>query len=482
MKRRLALLLLAVVPLLAQQAPPPPGPPKEGRVPQPVEQTLSNGLRVIVVPDHDIPLVSARLLVKAGAAADPKGRDGLAQFTATLITKGTKTRSAEQIARGVEALGATLNTTAGWDSTMIDLSVMSNNLAQAMAYVADVARNPTFANEEIERERAQAIDSLSVSLQQPDVIASLVASRLVFGDAPYAHNLEGLPSTLEKIKRADLAAFHRAHYRPENAVLILAGDVKGESAFNIAKEQFGAWKRGTASSTAAAAAETKFPKPRIVVVDMPEAGQTAVVVARPGIKRTDPAFMQAAVTNAVLGGGYSSRLNQEIRIRRGLSYGAGSSFEPRLHVGPFIASTETKHESAAEVAGIFVSELDRLSSEDVQESELTPRKAALIGDFAFSLETNSGIVHRVGTLARYGLPLSDINKFVSNVQAVTAQDVRRFSTANLRTSEASVVFAGDAKAFAEPLRAQFKDAEVEVIPLAELDLSSPTLRVRKAKE
>ena len=485
MKRLLFSLVLAL-PLLAQQvAAPPPAPPREAKLPQPVEKRLANGLRVIVVPKHDIPLVAARLLVKAGAAADPAGRDGLAELTATVLTKGTKTRTAEQIARGVEALGATLAADADWDATSIDLSVMSSNLPKAMEYVADVARNATVAKEELERERAQAIDALQVELTEPRPLATVVANRLVFGDTPYGHNLGGLPSTLAKITRADLVKFHAAHYRPDNAVLLLAGDIRAEDAFRLAETQFGKWTNvGRASARPASShgrAEARPTSgPRVVVIDMPESGQAAVVIARRGIRRTDPAYMQALVANSILGGGYSSRLNQEIRIRRGLSYGAGSSFDPRADVGPFRAATQTKHESAAEVAGIITAEMGRLGSSDVLDAELTPRKAVLIGEFAQSLETTSGIVNRLSALALHDLPLADINRFISGVQSVTAAEVRKFASTQLGPNDVNIVVAGDARQFLEPLRKQF--GEVEVIPVAELDLASPTLRVRKAKQ
>ena len=479
--KRFLLSLLVALPLAAQQvAPPPPAAPREAKLPQPVEKTLANGLRVIVVPKHDIPLVAAQLLVKAGAAADPAGRDGLAELTATVLTQGTKTRTAEQIARGVEALGATLAASAGWDSTSIDLSVMSSNLPKALEYVADVARNATFAKDELERERAQAIDALQVELTEPRPLATVVANRLVFGDTPYGHNLSGLPSTLSKITRNDLIKFHATNYRPDNAVLVLAGDVKAEDAFRLAEAQFGKWVNVGRPSGRQSRAEARATSGRIVVIDMPESGQAAVVVARRGIRRGDPAYMQALVANSVLGGGYSSRLNQEIRIKRGLSYGAGSNFAPRADVGPFTASTQTKHESAAEVAGIITGEMGRLGSADVLETELTPRKAALTGEFAQSLETTSGIVNRISALALHGLPLSDINRYISGVQSVTAADVRKFAGTNLGGKDVNVVIAGDAKQFLEPLRKQFGD--VEVIPVAELDLASPTLRVRKAKQ
>jgi zinc protease len=204
-----------------------------------------------------------------------------------------------------------------------------------------------------------------------------------------------------------------------------------------------------------------------------------VVVGRQGIRRADTTYTQALVTNSILGGGYSSRLNQEVRIKRGLSYGAGSSFDPRLEVGPFTARTDTKNESAAEVASILVVEMGRLAAADVPDTELTPRKAALIGDFAQSLETTGGIVDAISALALYGLPLTDINRYISGVQAVTAEQVRKFSGSTL-AGPANVVIVGDAKQFLEPLKKQFGD--VEVIAVADLDLNSPTLRVRKAKQ
>jgi zinc protease len=480
--KRALLSLLIALPLAAQQVTPPaPAAPREVKLPQAVEKTLANGLRVIVVPKHDIPLVAARLVMKTGAAADPQGKDGLAQLTATVLTKGTKTKSAEQIARGVEALGATLASDAGWDSTSVLLSVMSPNLPKAMESVADVARNATFAGDEFDRERAQAIDALQVELTQPRSLANVVVSRLIFGNAPYGHNLSGTPATLAKIDRTDLVKFHATQYRPDNAVLVLAGDVKADDAFKVAESQFGTWKNpGPASAKPAEKPAAEKAVARVVVVDMPESGQSAVVVGRTGIRRTDPAYFTAEVANSVLGAGYSSRLNQEIRIKRGLSYGAGSSFAPRVHAGPFAARTETKHESAAEVVGILVGEMSRLSAADVPEAELTPRKAAIIGEFAQSLETTSGIVSRVSSLALYGLPTSDINRYIGGVQSVSAEQVRKFAGANMGGKNVHVVVVGDASKFAEPLRKQF--GEVEVIKVDELDLSSPTLRVRKPKE
>lgn len=474
-----ALLALLVLPSFAQQTTPPaPAAPREAKIPQPAERTLANGLRVIVVPKHDIPLVAARLLVRAGSAADPKGREGAASLTASVLTKGTKTRSAEEISRGVEALGATFSSDAGYDSSTLDLSVMSVNFAKAMTFVADAARNPTFKQDELDRARQQVLDELQVTLREPRPLANIVMARLLYGEAPYGHNVSGLPASLEKISRDDLAKFHAAYYRPNNAILVIGGDIQADVAFTLAENLFGSWKRGTAVN-AAAEKPLKTPAGRVVVVDMPDAGQAAVIVGRQGIRRADASYLPAMVANSILGGGYSSRLNQEIRIKRGLSYGAGSGFSPRVDAGPFTASTQTKNESAAEVAGIIVTELGKLSTSGVTEAELTPRKAVLIGGFAQSLERSAGLVDEISDLALYGMPLADINRYIGGVQKVSAADVQKFAGASMSGEGANIVVVGNAKAFVEPLRAQYKD--VEVIAIDELDVASPTLRVRKSK-
>ena len=455
-----------------ETTPPPPAAPREPQLPKPAEKTLANGLRVIVVQKPGVPIVAARLLIKTGAEADPANLAGLADMTTSLLTKGTKTRSAVQIARGVEALGATLDSGGAWDNSFVSLDLMSSNLPKALVYVADIVRNPVFANDEIERLRAQNLDALQVAMHQPRSLAGFVATRVVFGANAYGHNRGGTPESLQRIKRADIVAFHSKYYKPNNAILVFGGEITPDKAFALAEQNLGAWKRGAVpASTSAPLAAAPH---RIVVIDMPEAGQAAVLVARPGLKRVDPAYSIAQVTNSILGGGYSSRLNQEIRIKRGLSYGAGSSFDLRRGVGPFTASAQTKNESAAEVAGLIAEELNKLGKEPVADVELGPRKATLIGNFGRSLESSGSLVSRVAYLALYGLSLDEINRYISGIQSVTSQQVEQFAGAHLGASDASIVIVGDAKKFIEPLRKQFPN--VEVIPISELDLNSPTLR------
>ncbi|HEX8493150.1 MAG TPA: pitrilysin family protein [Pyrinomonadaceae bacterium] len=458
-----------------QETPPAPSTPRSVRLPQPVEKTLKNGLRVIVVERSAMPLVTAQLLVKNGGEVDPETLPGVANMTATLLTEGTAKRTAPQIAEEVEALGGRLNSRAGWDASGVSVNVMSARIAQAMTILADVARNPAFKDEEIERQRQQAVDELSVRLSQPGTIARAVAARVLYGMNPYGHMLSGTPESLARIKRDDLVKFHQTYYRPDNAVLVIGGDIKAQDAFSLAEKLFGNWQKPAAPLPASKFEdkETASQKSRVLVIDKPDAGQAAVVLVRRGLKRTDPDYFRGIVTNSVLTG-YSGRLNQEIRIKRGLSYGARSTLDVRRDTGPFTAETQTKNESGAEVASLIISEIKRLSSETVADAELTPRKSVIIGGFGRALETNDDLVTQIGNLALYGISLSEINSYISNVQAVTSADVQKFAGSRLVANDASIVIVGKASEFLEALRKQFPD--VEVIPVADLDLNVANLR------
>jgi zinc protease len=457
-----------------QATPPPPAAPRSVTVPKPVERTLRNGLRVIVVEHHATPLVAAQVLVKNGGEVDPANLSGLADMTAELLTKGTKTRTAPQIAQEIEALGGELNSGAGWDASRATVNVLSAKAEPAMAILADVVRNPVFQDEEIERLRQQYTDSINIGMNSPGTLASWVASRVVFGDSPYGHPVSGTAESIERIKRDDVVALHSRFYRPDNAVLVIGGDIKAEDAFKLAEKSFGDWAKPSAALDAASMSKAAggTAKQRIVVVDMPGAGQAAVVFARRGIARTDPEYFSGIVANSVLSG-YSGRLNQEIRIKRGLSYGARSSLDVRREAGPFVASAQTKNQSGAEVASLLVGELTRLSSEPVGDTELTPRKAVLIGGFGRTLETTEGIVAQIASLALYGLDLGEINKYIGSVQSVTSAQIQKFAGSRLGVADSNIIIVGDAKDFIEPLRKQFPN--VEVIKREDLDLNTGSL-------
>ena len=339
-----------------QATPPPPAQPRSGTFPKPVEETLPNGLRVIVIQRSESPLVSAQLLIKNGGEVDPPELAGLADMTANLLTKGTQNRDATRIAQEIESLGGALDSAARWDSSFATVSVMSSKIGPAMEILADVVRRPTFKSEEVERLRQQYLDNVTLALGDPGSIARFVAARVVFGDSPYGHPIAGTTESLTRITAADITKLHARIYRPDNAILVIGGDITAKDGLELGKRYFGDWQKPTTPLPAISAAMAETVEQgwsRVVVIDKPDAGQAAVYLARTGINRKDTDYFRGIVANSVLSG-YSGRLNQEIRIKRGLSYGAASALDARRDVGPFIASAQTKNESGAVVADLLV--------------------------------------------------------------------------------------------------------------------------------
>jgi len=463
----------------AQATPPPPSQPRSVTVPKPAEETLPNGLRVIVIERRENPLVSAQLLIKNGGEVDPPELAGLADMTASLLTKGTQTRDATRIAEEIEGLGGALESGARWDSSYAVVGVMSSKIAKAMEILADVTRRPTFKSEEVERLRQQYLDGLTLALGEPGSIARFVAARVVFGDGPYGHPIGGTTESLTRITPADISKMHSRYYRPDNAILVIGGDIAAKEGIALATKYFGDWQKpGTPLPALNAESSGGANKQgRVVVIDKPDAGQAAVFLARVGIDRKDAEYYRGIVANSVLSG-YSGRLNQEIRIKRGLSYGAGSQLEARRNVGPFLASAQTKNESGAQVATLLLGEIARLSSAPPNETELTPRKAVLIGNFSRNLETVNGLVAQVASLALYGLGLDEINRYTGNVQGVTTGDVQKFAGTRLDAKTSNIIVVGNAKAFLPELQKNYQN--VEVIPVAEMDLNTALLRKKKA--
>ena len=456
-----------------REAPPPVGAPVAPVLPKPAEKTLANGLRVIVAHSSDLPLVSANLTIKTGGWADPAGLSGVAGMTADMLTEGTKTRTAREIARQTEALGANLESGAGLEASSVTLNMMPDKLSTGMAIMADVARNPAFAPQELERQRAQSLDGLRVAYEEPGQVSAYAAAPVVFAGTPFGHVPAGTPGSIARLKPADLAALHAAWYRPDNAVLVMTGDITPEQGFALAETTFGGWAK-PATPLPPAPAIAPAGKPRAIVIDLPGTGQAAVNLAKAAIPRSDPDYYPGIVANTLLGGGYSSRLNLEIRVKRGLSYGASSALSANRTTGSFRAAAQTKNETAPQVLDLIVEQMTALGTTPASADELTARKSNLVGSYGRNLATTGGLANTLGNLALYGVPLDEITRYTSRVEAVTPAQVQAFSARVLDPAKANVIIAGDAKTFAAALKA--KRPDVEVIPVSELDLDKPSLR------
>jgi zinc protease len=414
------------------------------------------------------------LVVKGGSSTDPAGKAGLATMAAELATKGTSGRSAEQISAELEALGATLSSGAGPDGSFLSITAPVANLEAAGRVLADIAQNATFPAEELELQRKQSIDSLSIALRNPGQLASMIALPLVYGSAPYATLANGTPRSLASLSREDFVQQHRKWWHPGNSALVISGGIDSARADALAATLLGGWKGQGPAPTPPAQRAGQAQKVRTVVVDLPGAGQAAVLAAVRGISRTDPLYYQANAANAVLGGGSSGRLFQEVRTKRALSYGAYSGMPARLDAGLLTASGQTKNETAAEVAKVFLDELDRLGKQPLERQEVLNRIAFITGAFNRQAETSGGLGGALANLLQQGMPPSEVGRFVSNMEAVTPEGASAAAASLVGSDRATLVIVGDSSKFIDKLRAVRPD--VEVIKFDELDLDSPTLR------
>ena len=454
--------------------PPAPGPAPKLVVPTPSVQTLANGLQVISVRRAGLPLVTAQLVVRSGGEMDPPQRAGLADLTANLLAKGAAGKTAPQIAAAAEALGGSLGAAAGWDESAVGITVTTPKLPQALGLLAEVVRQPDFDAAEVKRAQAQALDDLHLMLSRPTTLASFAASRGVFGAGAYGHSRSGTPASIARITRADVQQLHAALYRPDNAILILTGDVTPAQAQQLAQASFGNWTRPAAPLPVRLAGKAVSQIPAILLIDQHGAGQAGVVAAHAAPARDDGDYYVGTVANAVLGGSYSARLNEEIRIKRGLSYGASSSLMPLRDAGMWLAAAQTKNPSAAQVVELMLGEFKRLGDTRVSADELAARKATLIGSYGRSLETTAGLAEQVGELAVYGVKLDEIGKYIEQVQAVTPKQIEKYADKHLAAGGSSVVVVGDAAQFAAAIRKAHPQAVL--LESTALDLDSPSLQ------
>jgi zinc protease len=461
-----------LAPPAQRAAPPPIGPLGRFEMPMPAQRILANGLRVIVAKSSDEPIIAAELEVLGGAQTDPPRLAGANSLAADLVTEGTATRTEPQIARQIESLGGELSAASGWEASQVSLNALTSQAAPALALMADVAEHPAFAPTELQRVRKETLDALAVDLQQPGSIAGFAVSPVVFAGTPFGHVARGTLASLPRVIRDDLARLHQAWWRPDNAVLVLTGDLTPDRGFALARQAFGDWAK-PAGPPPAPPPVTGGAARRDIAVDLPGTGQAAVVLAKASIARSDPRFYSALVANTVLGGGYSARLNDEIRVKRGLSYGAGSTLDARAATGLFYAQAQTRNEAAPQVASLMQTLIASLATAPPSAQELEARKSSLVGEYGRALATADGLAGILGALAIHGVDPGEIDIYTGKVDAVSAADVQAFARDMLTAGGDSLIVVGDAKVFSTDLKSALPD--LEIIPLARLDLDSPTL-------
>ncbi len=439
-------------------------------------RTLSNGLQVVAVSHHEQPAVSLRLIVRAGGAQDPAARPGVAYLAASLLDQGTTTKTAEQIATTIDSIGGALGTGAGTDLTFINAAVMKDSFGLGLDLVSDLARNPAFAPEEIDRQRQQMLSGLKVSYDDPDYLAGVVFDRLVYGFHPYGQPDTGTPASIAAVAREDLLAFHTRWFGANNAILAIVGDVSPDEAFAGAERAFGKWGR---VDVAAIASPQEPPPParRVVIIDRPGAVQTEIRVGNIGLARKHADFMALDIASKILGGEGGNRLHRVLRSERGLTYGASADLNALKDTGDIVVETDTRSETTAEALRLIVDEFSRLQRQRVQSRELEDAQEYLTGSFPLTIETPSAIALQVLNAVFYGLDLNDLQTYRERVNAVSVDDIQRVAKQYLRPEQLSIVLVGDASVFAKQLTGVGFE-QVERIAIADLDLSSADLRRR----
>jgi len=436
-------------------------------------RTLGNGMRVVAVLHHEQPAVSIRLLVGAGSAQDPKGKGGVANLMSSLLDQGTTTRTAQQIADQIDFVGGDVGTGAATDLSFVNSIVMKDSFQTGMELVADIARNPAFAAEEIARQKDQILSSIRVNADDPGYIADVVFDRLVYGFHPYGLPGTGTEDSLSSLTREDLQAFHRQYFIPNNMILGIVGDVTSDEAFAAAERVFGGWPRGTLPS--ATPVDPPAPVRKIVIVDKPDAVQTSIRVGQLAIPRKHSDYMTWDLAVKILGGEGANRLHQVLRSQYGLAYGAEANAESRKDAGDFVAETDTRTDMTGQALRLMVDEFSRLVRERVGQRELADAQAYLAGSFPLTIETPDQIATQVLNVLFYDLPISEIGTFRERVLAVTPDDIQRVARQYVRPDRLSIVLVGNARAFASQL-IELGFGAYDVIPVDQLDLMAPNFK------
>lgn len=458
---------------------PPPSAPRPFHFPVAATKTLANGLRVFVVSDTGEPAIAAQLLIlSAGSVRDPAEMPGVAEMTANLLTQGTQKRSAQEIAETIDFIGGTLEADADKDATVVKLAIVKKDLDTGLDLMSDVVLHPSFQAEELERQRQQLLSNFEVQYSDPDYLASVVFGRVVYGSSPYGWPAEGTPETAQKLGRGELVKFHDANYAPNQALLAFAGDITPERAFAAAEKYFGAWPKLEAASSAPPAPASSQGL-HIWLVDKPDAVQTQIRVGKMGIRRGDPNYIPVEVMNRIFGGGYNSRLNTEVRVRKGLTYGAYSSFNPHRYAGSFAVGTFTRTETTVEATKLVVDLIAQMSSGDVTQKELDFARDYLAGVYPIQSETAEQVADRVVTVAAFGLPADYNSTYPERIRGVTLAEAREMAKRYLQPDSLDIVLAGNVGAFRDALKRQFPAAQYVEIPFDQIDVLAPGLQKPK---
>ncbi|HEX2205468.1 MAG TPA: insulinase family protein, partial [Longimicrobium sp.] len=395
-----------------------------------------------LVEDRALPVLNLDLYVRSGTAADPAGKEGLAQLVASLLDKGAGSRSAVQIAETVEGVGGSIGASASADYTTVSVEVLSDQRPLAFSLLSDVALKPTFPEREVETARTQTLSGLRVALGQPGVVAARMLSRQLYGER-HPYGTAPVPATVQAIRRADLTAFHRTHFVPRNAVLVVSGDITVEEAEALARRHFGSWSGGAAPADAFPRAPARSAA-GVYLVHRPGSVQSTLSVGNPGLTPASPDYYAVQVLNMVLGNAGDSRLEKILRAEHGWTYSARSSFNRPLGGGIFQAGAEVRTEVTDSALAELMVQLRRIRDEAPTPEEMEFAKGYLVASFPNRFETPGQVGEQIATVLLLDVPVTQLREYQAGIAAVTAEDVQRVARQYVHPDQAAIVVVGDA--------------------------------------
>ncbi|MDB4976801.1 MAG: putative secreted zinc protease [Myxococcaceae bacterium] len=429
--------------------PPVSAPARDVAFPPIQHDTLDNGLKVDVVSHKQLPIVSIELVIQSGSASDPADLPGLASSVADMLREGTLKKKGAQFAEAVEFLGANLHTSAGQETLRVGISALSEHFDAALALLAEAVLQPAFDAAELTKLKKRTLDDLKLKKDRPVWLARRELSKALYGEHPYAR-IDTTEPAVKKLQRNHLTAYHGAHFAPNNAFLVVVGDIDGEQVKAASKKLFGAWKKHDVvkpSYASPPAHETRD----IILVDRPASVQSQIVIGNLALKRNDPHFIPLMVANQVLGGSAASRLFMDLREKRSLTYGAYSRIDETVDVGSFRASAAVRTEVTDAAMSGFFEHLDRIIKEPPPQEELAAAHRFLADSFPLAIETADRIADLVADLRVFGLPDDYWDSFRSNIRKVTAPEALQAAKAFIHPDKAVVIVVGRAAEIAPAL-------------------------------
>ncbi len=412
---------------------------------------LENGLTVLLMEYHKLPLVYFELRVHGGASVDPDEREGLANLTAELLRQGTETQTAAQIAEELDFVGGSLDVDVNTDFTAVTAEFLRKDFATGLDLLAEIVLRPTFPAEEVERARKNALAKILRARENPLIIANQAFEAFLYKSHPYGRPVHGTEASVGTITREDIVGFHQGNYRPETTILAVVGDFTVDEMASKLTMAFGDWTVGSTSSLAKRSLPGQPEKWQILVVDKPDVTQTQIRLGSLGIDRRNPDFHAIQVANTVLGGSFTSRLVDEIRVNRGLTYGIGSFFDARAERGPFAIATFSKNATALETLQVALDELKKFRDQGATPAEIEKAKNYLAGLFVLDLQTPESLADKMSDIEFYGLPLDFVDSYQERIRAVTLLEVNRAAREYFPYENLAIVVVTDAKLMQDQL-------------------------------